>query len=35
LADYNNEISHDGLGGLMPAKFRPHNDPATSNLALH
>ena len=35
LADYNNEIPHDSLGGLTPAEFRLQNEPATSNLVWH
>ncbi|MHA6847702.1 integrase core domain-containing protein, partial [Ralstonia syzygii] len=35
LADYNQEMPHDSLGGLTPAQFRIHNDPQTSNLAWH
>jgi putative transposase len=35
LADYNQEIPHDSLGGLTPVEFRLKNDPATSNLAWH
>nr|WP_268991872.1 integrase core domain-containing protein [Dyella choica] len=35
LADYNQEIPHDSLGGLTPAEFRVQNEPATSDLIWH
>lgn len=35
LADYNQKIHHDSLGGLTPAEFRLQNEPATSDLAWH
>jgi len=35
LADYNQEISHDSLGGMTPDEFRLQNEPATSDLVWH
>jgi hypothetical protein len=35
VADYNNEIPHDGLGALTLTEFQVQNDPATSNLTWH
>lgn len=35
LADYNQEIAHDSLGGMTPAEFRQQNDPAASGYGWH
>ncbi|RJL80578.1 integrase core domain-containing protein, partial [Xanthomonas vasicola] len=35
LADYNQQIPHDSLGGLTPAEFRDQHQPQTSNFGWH
>lgn len=32
LADYNQEVPHDSLGGLTPAEFRLQNEPMCWNV---
>ena len=35
LADYNQQIPHDSLGGLTPAEFRDQHQPQTSSFGWH
>ncbi|NIK63489.1 transposase InsO family protein [Xanthomonas arboricola] len=35
LADYNQQIPHDSLGGLMPAELSAQYQPQTSNFSWH
>ncbi|NJC44271.1 UNVERIFIED_ORG: transposase InsO family protein [Xanthomonas campestris] len=35
LADYNQQIPHDSLGGLTPAEFRDQHQPQTSSFSWH
>ncbi|CBA15193.1 putative isxcc1 transposase orfb (fragment) protein [Xanthomonas albilineans GPE PC73] len=35
LADYNQQIPHDSVGGLTPTEFRDQHQPQTSNFSWH
>ncbi|MFC7521640.1 integrase core domain-containing protein [Xanthomonas populi] len=35
LADYNQQIPHDSLGGLTPTELRDKYQPQTSNFGWH
>ncbi|CEE71205.1 transposase [Xanthomonas citri pv. citri] len=35
LADYNQQIPHDSVGGLTPAEFRDQHQPQTSSFGWH
>ncbi|MBV6831332.1 integrase core domain-containing protein, partial [Xanthomonas euvesicatoria] len=35
LADYNQQIPHDSLGGLTPVEFRDQHQPQTSSFSWH